>query len=710
MWKVELQVKRNGDTDFYNIDLFDDENITYTRKINDFEKIDTVYGDFSQAFTIPASPRNLRAFDYYHRTDRVSDYDPVVRNEARLFINGALYSNGVVKLLSVGMKQNETDFLKIQFYSQVTNLKDIFGSTKINELSTWQKFNHSNSLGTLFTLLNGEKGFDVSGNIINDTFGAITVLRYGMGSVLSAWQWNTTGFEGEGKRNISVTAYNANKRGAGIRNIEVRPFAKLSYILDECFDEFNVDYENNLVGVPEYDTAYLWLAKGGTDEPKQLEQRLKANQDKTVGNLVYEFTQGGGTLWAFDGMQLRFNSIQYNTPDTWQNGVFTAPADGTYKFDVNLSNIIDTNVAGFIFSFFAEINGVLGPSSTGDDSGGFATFTLNLQQDDEVTFYIGPVFSRPFEFSITLRPENYIELIEAPVFILTTNYISDFVPSVEITKLLSGVMKAYNALIYYDEEQEKYRIFQREDYLSNGGQVDITDKVDISDKTIKPNDFYKKFEFEFEEPEDFLGKEYLRVNGRKFGDISYDYGSYFGDTYKLKLPFTAALGTEIVTTNDDGTVSFSSGLVANLCVDDSYGAVEPGLRIMYYTGQAIANDNYAIREENDTNNFIASTVYARFDAIDFFNNNLFAWNEEFGFDGTAYTGSLFANNYQDYVASLFSKTSRLVEVTAYLPYTVMREIELNDELLIAGQAYVINEMKINLMTGESKLKLLRRAE
>jgi hypothetical protein len=271
-------------------------------------------------------------------------------------------------------------------------------------------------------------------------------------------------------------------------------------------------------------------------------------------------------------------------------------------------------------------------------------------------------------------------------------------------------MKAYNALIYYDEEQEKYRIFQREDYLSNGGQVDITDKVDISDKTIKPNDFYKKFEFEFEEPEDFLGKEYLRVNGRKFGDISYDYGSYFGDTYKLKLPFTAALGTEIVTTNDDGTVSFSSGLVANLCVDDSYGAVEPGLRIMYYTGQAIANDNYAIREENDTNNFIASTVYARFDAIDFFNNNLFAWNEEFGFDGTAYTGSLFANNYQDYVASLFSKTSRLVEVTAYLPYTVMREIELNDELLIAGQAYVINEMKINLMTGETKLKLLKRGE
>ena len=51
------------------IDLFDDENIFLTSKINDIEKLDNVFTDYTQSFTIPGTDRNSNIFSHYYDVD-----------------------------------------------------------------------------------------------------------------------------------------------------------------------------------------------------------------------------------------------------------------------------------------------------------------------------------------------------------------------------------------------------------------------------------------------------------------------------------------------------------------------------------------------------------------------------------------------------------------------------------------------------------------
>ncbi len=46
------------------VDLFDDEKISITQKLNDIEKLSNVFTDFTNSFTVPATQTNNRIFKY----------------------------------------------------------------------------------------------------------------------------------------------------------------------------------------------------------------------------------------------------------------------------------------------------------------------------------------------------------------------------------------------------------------------------------------------------------------------------------------------------------------------------------------------------------------------------------------------------------------------------------------------------------------------
>ena len=49
--------------DFQQVDLFEDETISVTSKIQDIRDISKVFTDFSQSFTLPASKKNNKIFN-----------------------------------------------------------------------------------------------------------------------------------------------------------------------------------------------------------------------------------------------------------------------------------------------------------------------------------------------------------------------------------------------------------------------------------------------------------------------------------------------------------------------------------------------------------------------------------------------------------------------------------------------------------------------
>ena len=61
MNKVILYIKDTYD-EYQRVDLFDDETISVTSKIQDIKDVSKVFTDFSQSFTLPASKTNNKIF------------------------------------------------------------------------------------------------------------------------------------------------------------------------------------------------------------------------------------------------------------------------------------------------------------------------------------------------------------------------------------------------------------------------------------------------------------------------------------------------------------------------------------------------------------------------------------------------------------------------------------------------------------------------
>ena len=64
MNKVVLYIK-DADNVFQAVDLFEDETISVTSKIQDIRDISKVFTDFSQSFTLPASKKNNKIFKHF---------------------------------------------------------------------------------------------------------------------------------------------------------------------------------------------------------------------------------------------------------------------------------------------------------------------------------------------------------------------------------------------------------------------------------------------------------------------------------------------------------------------------------------------------------------------------------------------------------------------------------------------------------------------
>lgn len=718
MWKVQLRLGN------FDLDLYGNETISFTKQINDFEEIDTVYGDYSQSFTIPATPNNIKAFDYYYKDDYVSDFDPALKNEAQLLINRVLYSTGVITLQSIGMKGNEPSFFKVQFFSDTVNLKEVLNNRKMNDLD-FSAFNHNNLQGTIGPLLDGSSGFDSTGSIIADTTGASTVARYGMGSVENAWQWATSGFSGKGKRNISQGSHTANNTTAGIRNTEVRPFFKISYLLDKVFDEAGFDYNVDFSADTAFSNAYLWFSNTGQDKNNTTDVLFKYSTGKTI---VYPFsksTTGGASETAATLRDFRVKN--QDTPASYipSAGWYVIPANGNYDIQLDTGSLSAGQNAGSVGNFVAPSLSVQLQKST--DGG--ATFsdvstpkvfssTTNVNTWSTTPFNSNDIFRFIVEdikyllvgAKYQFKADANVQITSAPTYTSTKNVISDFAPDLSQEAFIKGILKAFNAVIYFDQANERFEIVNRDTWYDSGNVFDFTEYIDKDSYTIKPNAQIKEFDFGFEDAEDFVANEFTLRVGRSYGDTRYDVGSYFGSVYDVDFPFTCAYGTEVVTSDANGTITFQSDIVANMMVDDAFGRVKSGYRIMYFSGQTSLLATWALREDNTPTNVYTSTNYAKFDAIDFNNEIAFTFNSEYGFDGVLYETNLLTAYYANYVNRLYNKDVRVIEITAYIPYSIMRTIQMNDKIVIGARPYLLNSLDIDLTTGKTKMKIINFIE
>ncbi len=69
------------------VELFNDEQISVNSSVQNISDISKVFTDFSQSFTVPASPHNNEIFQYFYESDLEQTIDQNLRRDAYIEID-----------------------------------------------------------------------------------------------------------------------------------------------------------------------------------------------------------------------------------------------------------------------------------------------------------------------------------------------------------------------------------------------------------------------------------------------------------------------------------------------------------------------------------------------------------------------------------------------------------------------------------------------
>ena len=71
-----------------------------------------------------------------------------------------------------------------------------------------------------------------------------------------------------------------------------------------------------------------------------------------------------------------------------------------------------------------------------------------------------------------------------------------------------------------------------------------------------------------------------------------------------------------------------------------------------------------------------------------------------------FSTGLYNTYWKDYITDLYDRKRRVFQYSGQLPLGLMLALKINDKLTIGERNYIINQMKLNLTTGEAQLELL----
>ena len=74
--------------------------------------------------------------------------------------------------------------------------------------------------------------------------------------------------------------------------------------------------------------------------------------------------------------------------------------------------------------------------------------------------------------------------------------------------------------------------------------------------------------------------------------------------------------------------------------------------------------------------------------------------------GGLVTRGLYTEYYQEQVNDIFDSRTRITDLEAILPLNIIINLQMNDYLVVGDLIFRINEIKINLNTGRTKMKLI----
>ncbi|MDB2690400.1 hypothetical protein N9Z17_04295 [Planktomarina temperata] len=662
MYKVELYI------DGQRADLFQNENIEINLSVQNIKDISKVFGDFTQSFTIPASVQNNKIFKHYYNVDISGSFNASVRVDAFIEVNHNLFRAGVLELESVQVKQGQPYAYSVGFFSNVTSLKDKFGEDNLTDLDL-SAYDHT------YNDTNIEAGLD---GYVSGTSNSII---YPLISPVANWIYDSTSSD-SGANNIW---YHNGHPEHGVFYYDLKPAIKLQKILDAIESKYSVTFNSDFFDSADFGKLFMWCHRRAG--------YMFKDQEVGATSELIELVSGGGT--PFDDTLHRFPVTASANPALIAY-TCTATASTEYRIDVYINDIrfSSTKHTGNVSNIYVVLPTLLvgdyvemrlAPS--GDGQAVTVGVTANWYADTG---------------AVTLLAATSITTAMTTAGIVT---ISDQMPEQKISDFIGSLVRAFN-LVIVPTGNGQYDIEPLDDWYAEGTTREITEYVDTEEVNINKPQLYRRINFSYNETEAILGEQYRLQNDIGYGDLRADF-TFDGEEFNVEVGFDNML-FERLDDLDNGLseinvgktitrelepyignpyIFYASGTITVSSDDERYGYIDMG------------------NGENAKSSFwFASNVNATTAANVTKTLNFGTEVDPYLLQG--FSQGLYNTYWKDYITDLYDTQRRVFMYKAQLPLGIMLALKVNDKLTIGERNYIINQLKLNLTTGEAQMELL----
>jgi hypothetical protein len=644
MRKVDVYIEVIADSNNYEkLELFNDEDIQINSSIQNVQDLAKVYTDFTQSFTIPASPRNNRLFEHFYQSDVNANDNPNIKRNGFIEIGTIPFRSGKISIESSNVVKGRVESYSITFYGDLTSLKDKFGDDTLKDLNL-------SSYGEIYT------GTTVRTKLVN---ASVSDIRYPLISSNRLWSY------GDGSNtDISNSSY-------PIVYNELFPSLRVKKIFEAIQTKYSITFNSNFFNQKLFTELYLLLKN--------------KKSFREVFSVELDFISGTSTP----------STATYNLTNNTMVKV-----SGQFTIKVTHSTVekcfLDVYLDGKLVNTFALYTsiGTSGVPYQFPLANSTSNYTFRLRSNSPLTSAAPLIVVQGSGGVLT---NTFITCAN----VTTTNFLNptDHVPDIKIADFLSGVFKMFN-MTCYATSVDNFQVEPLDDWYTKGAVVDITDYVDTDEITIERHKLYKEISFDYEKSESFINKEYDSRFSREFGSVKESFPNYDGGEYKVDVPFENISFTKEDATNaSEPPKAFILDTINSVESYDNkpillyLDALKTGVSFYFDSGSSVAvvTQYMPLTNQLTYNNALYSNHFSV---------------EASAFDSTSINNSLYLNYYNAYLQNLFNKKNRLTNVKALFPISLLTSLKLNDRLIIRDKRYVINEMKVNLTSGEVDLSLI----
>ena len=711
MQKVQIYV---GST---RLDLFKDETISLTQSLKNVKDVSKIFTEFTQTFSVPASPTNNILFEHYYNFDIVNGFDARVKKSSYIELNYIPFKQGFMRLDGVDLKRNKAYAYRITFFGETVALKDVLGENQLDALDL-AAYNKTYDYTSIRDLMNVDT---TTNDVVVPMITHSSPVFFDSSAVTA------------GTNNMKFQA----SSGAGVLWSELKYALRVSKIVDQIETDyltelglsFSDDFFNDTNA--DYYNLFMWLHRKSGDVDSASgsgnEYNLLINSfvpDPLLPTNVN--TLSSQTSLIISSTNPTDNVVNYYS--------FQAvPTDNTKQYLLTITR------NGEVWYSSGYVTGSIYVDQTTAGAMNPATYNFNLTAVEQVSFSaldlsVGGSYTSS---GSTVNYDDFWEGVTGADVPIPNSFpfaINEQIPEIKIIDFLSGLFKTFNLVAYhqndkivvqtYDEyfasldtgfwnlQQEEWQDevrFWNEIGSTTTNVYSIDEFMDVNSSQVNVALPYKQINFSYEGTGTFLAKKYNQLNNVGWGELRYTLNGEVYDapseTYSVKLPFEHMLFDRINNLNGGSQTNIMYGYSVN---ENQQPYI--GKPLIFYPVRQSQLTLVSVRE-NSTNNDSLSSLILPSNSVSLYSNistSNINFNEEVNefSQATGFSNTLFEGYYKNFISESFNIKRRFIKVKAFLPLNILYNLKLNNVIEINNQNYKINSMTTNFQTGETSFELI----